>query len=83
MKRRNFLAGAAAAAAGLVLPYEPRRVYSFPTPRLVTPPMFIIEIGGIQALIAKANSITLTQLGGSSSSTCVQWLTRSPRTWRS
>lgn len=34
MRRRSFLAGLATAAAGLVLPYEPRRIYSFPTPKL-------------------------------------------------
>ena len=31
MKRRAFLAGLATTAAGLVLPYEPKRIYSFPS----------------------------------------------------
>ena len=31
MKRRSFLAAAAAAVTGLILPYEPKRIYSFPS----------------------------------------------------
>lgn len=52
MRRRHFLAGAAAAAAGLVIPYEPRRVYSFPRPRLVTITPETMAI--VQAAISKA-----------------------------
>jgi hypothetical protein len=35
MHRRHFLAGALTTAAGLVLPYEPQRVYSFPSKGIV------------------------------------------------
>lgn len=31
MKRRTFLAGLVTTAAGLVLPHEPKRIYSFPS----------------------------------------------------
>ncbi len=33
MQRRSFLGGLIATASGLLIPYEPERVYSFATPR--------------------------------------------------
>lgn len=37
MKRRSFFAGMAATVGGLFLPYEPEVIYSFPTPRRLSP----------------------------------------------
>lgn len=37
MNRRKFLAGALVTAAGLILPYEPKRIYSFPSREYLTP----------------------------------------------
>ncbi len=37
MKRRVFLSGLVMTAAGLVLPYEPKRMYSFPSRQYLLP----------------------------------------------
>lgn len=50
MNRRQFMQALAAASAGIILPYEPERIYSFPTKRITTaeqwyphPPRVIFE----------------------------------------
>ena len=35
MKRRSFLAGMLTTAAGLLIPYEPKTIYSFPSKRII------------------------------------------------
>lgn len=35
MKRRSFLAGMFTTAAGLLIPYEPKTIYSFPSKRII------------------------------------------------
>ena len=40
MNRRTFLAGALTTAAGLILPYEPKRIYSFPSKGFAQPELY-------------------------------------------
>lgn len=37
VKRRTFLQALTATAAGVLIPYEPKTFYSFPTPRIIEP----------------------------------------------